>query len=57
MRLLKRKEVIEYWERSSEYMEYYTCPCCRNILHKISEDEYECKNLMCKIKVVYKEEE
>jgi len=48
MKLLTRRELIEIWQqRSSEKLDMYCCPYCRDILY---EEEYRfvCTNPKCK---------
>lgn len=46
-RLLTRMEVIESWLKSDLYLNYYCCPFCRDILNKLNDEIYSCKNNNC----------
>jgi hypothetical protein len=48
-RVLTRREVIEEWNKSSEYLDSFCCPNCRDILFKDNDTgELECRNILCK---------
>lgn len=47
MKANTRQEVIDQWqEGSGKYLDYFTCPNCRDILQK-SGDILRCKNSDC----------
>ena len=54
--LNKRKEIIEMWLKGN-FLDYYCCPNCRDILNKLISDSgnvyYICDNSMCDNKEEY----
>lgn len=46
-KLLTRRQVIEAWNKSEKYLDYYVCPCCRDIMRKITDTKYACHNHTC----------
>lgn len=48
MKLLTRRQIIETWERVPDYLDYYCCPECRDILTISGNNEYlNCTNPSC----------
>ena len=47
MRALRRKEIIEAWQRDRRYLDDYCCPDCRDILLENSDGNLECTNQTC----------
>lgn len=46
-KLLTRREVIQYWQESSKFLDYLCCPSCRTILTKENNGSYFCGNEEC----------
>jgi hypothetical protein len=48
MTLLTRREVIEIWNRHPDYLDWYTCPNCRDILFITDKiNVFTCMNDKC----------
>jgi hypothetical protein len=53
MRALRRKEIIEAWQKNPRFLEDFCCPECRDILVENSYGNLECINQTCDNKKKY----
>jgi hypothetical protein len=44
---LTRRQVIEEWQKNNQFLDYYCCTNCRDILIKFGDDSLRCKNPGC----------
>jgi len=47
MKALRRKEIIEAWQKNPRFLEMFCCPDCRDILLENSDGDLQCINQRC----------
>jgi|GEM_PF-5316075 len=55
--LFTRRQIIEQWESSPNYLDKLCCPDCRGILENVQDSNYYfCSNKMCRNTYIYNSE-
>jgi hypothetical protein len=48
MKLFTRREIIEFWNRHPERLDWFVCPNCRDLLFPTdTTNEFKCMNDKC----------
>jgi len=47
MNVLRRREIIELWEKNAQFLDRFCCPDCRELLLEVGNGDLECRNSTC----------